>query len=115
VFLTNNRPRAPELALIDLQRVMQRPWRWQRWRSRDLAQLAYSTPAHVAGRTARLRFLKRYLGSDGLRSRSARVLMRRVARKSARIAGHDARVRDRVASARAAAPQHPAGEEIEAR
>lgn len=98
VFLTNNRPRTPELALIDLQRVMQRPWRWRRWQARDLAQLAYSTPQHVAGRTARLRFLRRYLEGVGLHSRAARAIMRRVLRKSAQIAAHDARVRARLAA-----------------
>jgi hypothetical protein len=95
VFLTNSNARAPELALIDLQRVMLRPWPWTRWAARELAQLDYSAPQRVAGRVARLRFLKRYLGSAPLKSRQARGMMRRIARKRARIAAHDARSRKR--------------------
>ena len=97
VYLTNSRPRDPELALIDLQRILKHPWRRRRWRARDLAQLDYSTPSHVAGRTARLRFLRTYLAGENVRSWTARFLVYCVRRKSAQIAKHDARVQARLA------------------
>lgn len=95
IFLTNGDAHHPELCLIDLQRVLHAPWRWGRWRARELAQLDYSTPAAVAGRTARLFFLKRYLGCGRLSSRRTRALLRRIARKREGIAAHDARARAR--------------------
>jgi len=100
VFLANGDATTPELVLIDLQRVRYRPWPWTRWAARDVAQLDYSTPKNVAGKFARLRWLKRYLGGASLKSRSARGLMRRIARKSAQIAAHDARVQARLEESR---------------
>ncbi|MCB9849458.1 MAG: hypothetical protein H6817_01995 [Phycisphaerales bacterium] len=101
IFLTNGDVGAPELAIIDLQRIMLRPWRLTRWRAHDLAQLDYSTPPRVAGTRARLRFLKRYLGGASLKSRTARAWMRRITRMSAQIAARDARRRNRAASTEA--------------
>jgi len=95
VYLTNGDPRSPELRLIDLQRVMLRPWPRMRWRVRDLAQLDYSTPPGIAGTITRLRFMKRYLGGASLRSTEARRWLRRIASKRAKIATHDARLRKR--------------------
>jgi tRNA A-37 threonylcarbamoyl transferase component Bud32 len=97
VFLTNAQSATPKPALIDLQRVMLAPLRWERWRARDLAQLDYSTPLGVASPRLRLRFLKRYLGGESLRSKPVRRLLRQIARRRKRIAAHDARLRARVA------------------
>jgi hypothetical protein len=91
VFLTHDHADAPTLALIDLQRVMLRPWPRWRWQARDLAQLDYSTPRKILGVRGRLRFLKSYLRGASLKSRESRTLRRRITRMSARIAARDMR------------------------
>ncbi len=50
-----------DYVLIDLQRVFRPRWRARRWRVKDLAALACSTPVNWVGPRARLRFLCRYL------------------------------------------------------
>ncbi len=74
--------------LIDLQRVFRPRLLRRRWIVKDLASLNYSTPARVATRTDRLRWLRSYLGLPRL-NRSAERLARSVTRKTARIAAHD--------------------------
>jgi hypothetical protein len=49
-----------DYVLIDLQRVFRPRLRRSRWRVKDLAALAWSTPPAVVGRLGRLRFLVRY-------------------------------------------------------
>lgn len=95
IFVERAESAAPRLTLIDLQRVLRHPLRRERWICRELAQLDYSTPPAVAGRRERLRFLKRYLHGRSLREAGVRTMIRRIARKSARIAAHDARRRGR--------------------
>lgn len=80
----------PVFRLIDLARMFRPRFRVQRWRVKDLAALNYSTPAGAATATDRLRFLKRYLAVKRL-GPVERRLARRIARKTASIAGHDAR------------------------
>jgi tRNA A-37 threonylcarbamoyl transferase component Bud32 len=82
---------APAFALIDLQRVMRRPFRHARWLARDLAQLDYSTPASVAGPRERIRFMRAYLNVKSLRRPGARALIRRIVRMSERIASRQER------------------------
>ncbi len=50
--------------LIDLHRLARHPWTWPWWRSKDLAQLLYSSD--VPGVTARdrMQFWRDYLGAD---------------------------------------------------
>ena len=60
--------------------------------NKDLAALNYSAPAVVATAADRLRFLKTYLGVACLGAGDRR-LARQIARKTRRIARHDARVR----------------------
>lgn len=91
IFLDGDAEAPERLTMIDLQRIMQNPMRKKRWIARELAQLAYSTPEEVAGLRQRLRFLKRYLGGQSLRSSAARAMIRRIMRKAARIAAHDAK------------------------
>ena len=98
------------IEMIDLQRVF-RPKVWpSRWLIKDLAALNYSTPAHVASRTDRLRWLQQYLdereklrqtGSDedSLKKRRKRLAIQ-IAGKTRQIAKHDERRK-----ARAMAPQ----------
>ena len=84
--------RKPVFRLIDLARVM-KPWlRRRRWIVKDLAALDYSTPAVFATAADRLRFLQTYLGVEHLGPRDRR-LVRQIARKTRRIARHDARLR----------------------
>ena len=58
--------------LIDLHRLARHPWTWLWWRSKDLAQLLYSSD--VLGVTARdrMQFWRDYLGPD--RGRRAAAL-----------------------------------------
>ncbi len=62
VFLTHNRGGEIVLRLIDLARMIERPWRPHRWRIKDLAALNYSVPSPLVTRADRLRFLYYYLG-----------------------------------------------------
>ena len=78
------------LHLIDLQRVLQPPYRLRRWIVKDLASLNYSTPAGLVSRTDRLRWLTRYLGLRKLDA-PARRLVYRVVGKTRLIARHDRR------------------------
>ncbi len=75
--------------LLDLARMFAPRFRRRRWIVKDLASLNYSTPASVATATDRLRFLKVYSGVDRL-GREGRSLARTIARKTRRIARHDA-------------------------
>ncbi len=60
IFFNDRAPLHDAFRFIDLQRVIQ-PTFHRRWVVKDLAALNYSTPARVASRTDRLRFLRRYL------------------------------------------------------
>ena len=75
-----------------LARVFRPRWFRRRWIVKELASLSYSTPPNSATATDRLRFLRVYLGRDRF-SAADRRLIRRVARKTGRIATHDARRR----------------------
>ncbi len=99
IFLTNDSETNPKLALIDLQRVMHKPIRFVRWRNRDLAQLDYSVPIHIAGLRQRVRFLRRYFQVGGLRKAGLRRTIKAIARKSAQIAAHDRRRQARTTKA----------------
>ncbi len=76
-----------DVRLIDLQRVERRRWLRWRWIVKDLAQLAYSAPCERVGPTARLAFIKRYLGVRKLRPRDKR-LIRAVLAKQMRMEQH---------------------------
>ncbi len=82
----------PVFRLIDLARVMTPRVRRRRWIVKDLAQLNFSTPPSVATKADRLRFLKTYWGVDRL-GPSERRLAGQVARKTRRIAKHDAQLK----------------------
>ncbi|MCA9253055.1 MAG: lipopolysaccharide kinase InaA family protein [Phycisphaerae bacterium] len=91
IFLTNDSDTEPDLALIDLQRVMHKPLRFERWRNRDLAQLDYSVPKHIAGVRQRVRFLRTYFQVRSLRRAGLARTIKAIAAKSAQIAAHDRR------------------------
>ena len=78
------------LHLIDLQRVLQPPYRLRRWIIKDLASLNYSTPVALVSRTDRLRWLTCYLGTSRLDA-PGRRLVYRIVGKTRRIARHDRR------------------------
>jgi heptose I phosphotransferase len=83
----------PDVRLIDLQRVLIRPWFWPRWVIKDLASLYYHAAYLPEGcvkltRTDVLRFLKVYC-PERMRDRR---FMTRVRRKAERIARHAAHV-----------------------
>jgi hypothetical protein len=102
IFLESDNARAARFRLIDLQRVLHRPWRSRRWQVKDLAQLNYSTPRSVATASDRLRWIRNYLGVRRLNHSDHRALIRSIAAKTARIAAHDAKRRQQNAHRRSA-------------
>lgn len=94
IFYDAGSPPDQALHLIDLQRVIRPRWRRGRWIVKDLASLNYSAPARWVSRADRVRWLHRYLGMSKLDSCGKR-LVRRVARKTKRIARHDRRRSER--------------------
>jgi len=96
VFIDDSSSHGVSFALIDLQRVLQRPLRRTRWITRDLAQLHYSVPSSVAGPRERLRWLRRYLGGAGITSPFGRRMIRLIERKAQAIRRRDQRRRDRL-------------------
>ena len=90
IFFDATAERDAAFRMIDLQRVMKPTWRRRRWQVKDLAALAYSTPASSATACDRVRFLRHYLGVQRLGSGGKR-LMRAISAKRAGIARHDQR------------------------
>jgi hypothetical protein len=88
----------PTFRLIDLARMFRPSRNRHRWIVKELASLDFSTPSVSATAADRLRFLRTYLGRDRLTSADRR-LIRRVVRKSTRIADHDLRRRRRKGAA----------------
>ncbi|APG25501.1 lipopolysaccharide kinase InaA family protein [Syntrophotalea acetylenica] len=80
------------LHLIDLQRVLHRPWRARHFCIKDLAQLNYAA-SRVPGvsRTDRMRFLHAYFGCSTL-GFEEKQLVRAVLAKTSRIARHDVKL-----------------------
>jgi len=80
------------LFLIDLARVpICKRAQSDRWRFKDLAALAYSTPAELVSRTDRQRFLRWYLdwkASDGPMNKT---FVHRIDRRVVKMANHDAK------------------------
>lgn len=89
VFLGETEP-TPQLALIDLQRVVRPRVFRRRWLIKDLAAVNYSAPSSVVSRTDRLRWYRAYADRSRL-SPSDKVLLRSVEAKTRRIARHTAR------------------------
>ncbi len=86
----------PRVSVIDLGRMIERPWRDRRWRMKDLAALHYSTPRAV-GRIDRLRFLRAYAPHLATAARRAarhaafRRWIAAIEARTARMARHDRR------------------------
>lgn len=73
-FVREPEPGRFDVHLIDLQRVQLRVRFRRRWIVKDLAQLAYSSPAHCITCRERLRFFKRWLGVRKLKPAHRRWL-----------------------------------------
>ena len=91
-------PPEESLHLIDLQRVICPTWQRGRWVVKDLASLNFSAPSNLVSPTDRLRWLKHYAGVSKLDG-PTKSLAYGVIGKSARIARHDRRRRERLTSA----------------
>jgi len=101
IFMSRNADGGVVLHLIDLARMISRPWRASRWRIKDLAALAYSAPAPWVTRADRLRFLYHYLHAPwpvpatairrwrSERRPLVRLMIRRIQARVARMARHD--------------------------
>lgn len=98
VFLNTNADGNVVLHLIDLARVIEKPRIPNRWIIKDLAALAYSSPAPLVTRADRLRFMYYYLRcmSGGVSETRLRNLLRGIRRRVARMARHDAHRRVRL-------------------
>ena len=79
-----------EFFLIDLARAFRPVIFTRRWTAKDLAQLCYSAPASNFSLSDRLRFYKYYRRRRRLEP-GDRALIRRVVRKTRKMAGHDIR------------------------
>ena len=79
-----------EFSLIDLARAFRPVIFTRRWTAKDLAQLCYSAPASNFSLSDRLRFYKYYRRRRRLEP-GDRAFIRRVVRKTRKIAGHDIR------------------------
>ena len=90
IFVEWDGPNCCKLHVLDLQRMIQPRWRARRWVVKDLAALNYSTPAAVASRADRLRWLMYYLGTKQ-RARAHGSLIAAIVRKTERIARHSAK------------------------
>ncbi len=74
--------------IIDLARAFKPIICRDRFRIKDIAQIHYSAPAKYFSRTDRLRFYRCYAGKKKL-ARSDKVFIRKVQRKTERMARHD--------------------------
>ncbi len=80
------------LHLIDLQRVLKRPWRLRHFQVKDLGQLNYSAQrTAMISRTDRMRFFLHYLDRASLTAQD-KSLAGRIVQKTRRIARHDAKL-----------------------
>ena len=79
------------LRLIDLARMIERPLMRERWVTKDLAALDYSSPHPLVTRADRLRFLYYYCREDDGRLSEFRLrqTMGRVRRRVLKMARHD--------------------------
>jgi hypothetical protein len=93
VFLTRNSDGQPVLRLIDLARMIERPWNPHRWTIKDLAALAYSSPSPPVTKADRIRFLYHYLGDCAVGDKKPVVLryLGKIEARARRMARHDRR------------------------
>ena len=93
IFLARNADGEIVLRLIDLARMIERPFLTRRWTINDLAALEYSSPAPLVTRADRLRFLYYYgRAADGRLSEFwLRQTMRQVRQRVRKMARHDRR------------------------
>lgn len=91
VFLMRNTNGKVVLRLIDLARMIERPFLTRRWIIKDLAALEYSSPSPLVTRADRLRFLYYYgRAADGRLSEFwLRQTMRQVRERVKKMARHD--------------------------
>lgn len=106
VFVDRTADEGVVLYLIDLARMIERPFNDERWVVKDLAALDYSSPPEVVTRADRVRFLYHYLTASAVRSKASRRVFERhaamraaVERRTKRTAQHDIRRRARHACA----------------
>lgn len=94
VFMSRRTDGRIVLSLIDLGRMIRAGFRFERWRIKDLAALAYSSPSPLVTRADRIRFLYHYSLFERRGNREAarqRVveLIATIEKRVARIARHD--------------------------
>lgn len=113
IFLSRNSAGRPVLQLIDLARMLQKSQfdAWQRWEIKDLAALAYSVSPGLLTRTDHLRFLRargfkyflrkcgepRNSGHAGTDRSELLAVIRKIERRVAKMARHDAKRAARLA------------------
>jgi hypothetical protein len=94
IHIKKDESREPALFVIDLNRADIRKRVPLRWRVKDIAALNFSAPTSVFTRTDRMRFVKIYLSANKL-GREEKRFVKRVIKKSAKIARHASRAMER--------------------
>jgi tRNA A-37 threonylcarbamoyl transferase component Bud32 len=89
LFLTRNADGGIVLQLIDLARMIEKPWSGRRWMVKDLASLEYSSPQGLVTRADRVRFLYYYQGDFARRGGIDRGLIDDILSRTRRMARHD--------------------------
>lgn len=92
LFVRSGAGAAPEVRLIDLQRLGYDLFWPRRWRVKDLAQLHYSSLDLPISERDRLRFFARYRCRT-MDRKQLRQVLRQIVKKSRAIARHDAKLR----------------------
>ncbi len=90
-FMVRQAQSGVDVRMIDLARVLVRPFFAWRWQTKDLAQLVYSTREFGVGGAELQIFFEAYAAAAGGREVTARR-RREIERKVSRIARHDARL-----------------------
>ncbi|MCA9256157.1 MAG: hypothetical protein KDA33_10995, partial [Phycisphaerales bacterium] len=104
VFMSRRGDGAIVLSVIDLGRMIRSSVRAERWRIKDLAALAYSSPAPLVTRADRVRFLYHYARLEACGDRQSvrkrvRALVASIEARTRRTARHDESRRRRLQTA----------------
>lgn len=104
VFMSRREDGGVVLSLIDLGRMIRYSVRMERWRIKDLAALAYSSPSPLVTRADRVRFLYHYARLEGRGDQEAmrkrvRQLIASIEARTRRTARHDVNRRRRLETA----------------
>lgn len=104
IFMSRRSDGQVVLSVIDLGRMIRAGFRFERWRIKDLAALAYSSPSPLVTRADRIRFLYHYTQLEARGDRAAarqrtREIIALIKKRVVRMAKHDVRRKRRLEQA----------------